>query len=217
MISKSGYMPFRDGPGDHRGLYIDVNLQNLAGGDYHKIHRQQARRLISSNSRVADKFNLLFQAKLDRNHVSERIERLRLQSHLPFTAAHADEYEKLDRLQVQAFQYASKRCRKLRMGEIAFAPEEIQLEGRKVHLCTLILRKRAGCLVSAKTIKRLGKKCNILEPLKMSNEEAKTLRAASWKQYHSFKLNSRAIRDWWMEKKMNDANCDDDDEKTRLL
>ena len=38
LIDKAGYMPFGDGPGDHRGLYIDVNLQNLVGGEFHKIH-----------------------------------------------------------------------------------------------------------------------------------------------------------------------------------
>ena len=217
MIGKSGYLPFGDGPGDHRGIYIDVDLQNLVGGDYHKIHRQQARRLISSNTRVVNKFNSIFQAQLDHNHVCERIERLRLQSYLPFTAAHAEEYEKLDRLQVHAFNHANKRCRKLRMGEVAFAPEEIQLEGRKAHLCTLILRKRAGCLVSAKTINRLGKKCGTPSPLKMPNDEAKNLRAQSWKQYRTLKRNGRTIRDNWTERKVNDANCDDDDEKTRLL
>ena len=60
MIDKAGYLPFGDGPGDHRGLYVDINLQNLVGGDFHKIHRQQARRLISSNARVSEKFNALF-------------------------------------------------------------------------------------------------------------------------------------------------------------
>lgn len=217
MIDKAGYMPFGDGPGDHRCLYVDVNLQNLVGGDFHKIHRQQARRLISSNTKVCDRFNALFQCQLDRNHVCERIERLRRLSHLPFTATQAKEYEVLDKLQVDAFAYANKRCRKLRMGETHYSPKEIQIEGRRAHLCTLILRKRAGCLVSSKTINRIGKVCGIREPMKMTNSEAKTLRAESWKKYNDLKPNSRVIRDEWMARKIDDEQIEGEDEKVKLL
>ena len=193
MISKAGYLPFGQGPGDHRGLFVDINLQNLVGGDFHKIHRQQARRLISHDSRVTERFDLLFQQQLDRNSVSERIAYLSTIPKHKFTQKHEKEYEKLDRLQMCAFQYANKRCRKLRFGEVAFAPAAAQLVGRKAHLGTLVIRRKSGCPVSSSTIKRLGEKCEILHPLKMSVEEAKTLRANAWKEYNRLKPNRGSI------------------------
>ena len=159
----------------------------------------------------------MFQYQLDRNHVCERIDRLRRMSHLPVSVEHEKEYETLDRLQVQAFNHANRKCRKLRMGEVAYSPQEIQLEGRKAHLCTLILRKRAGCLVHSKTIRRIGNACGISNPMKMTNEEAKTLRAHSWKKYHELKPNSREIRDAWMEKKVDDENIEGNEERAKLI
>ena len=87
---------------------------------------------------------------------------------------------------------------------MAFTPEAAQLEGRKAHLCTLIIRRKVGCKVSSKTIHRLGKKCGITQPFKMNIEEAKVLRAAVWKEYNQLKPNSRTIRDKWMEKKIEE-------------
>ena len=53
------------------------------------------------------------------------------------------EYEKLDRMYIQAFKYADKRCRKLKAGEVAYAPEDIQAEGKKILFYILCIRKLA--------------------------------------------------------------------------
>ena len=36
VVGKSGYLPFGDGPGDHRGLYVDIQIQSLIGGNIKK-------------------------------------------------------------------------------------------------------------------------------------------------------------------------------------
>ena len=125
-INKSGYLPFGDGPGDHRAVYVDLCQDSLFGGEFHKIHRLPARRLISTNEKVVEKFNELFNKKLQEHNVHERMEQLRLRSHRLFTAEDATEYEKLDNIQQNAYRYADKRCRKIRAGEIQYEPDKIQ-------------------------------------------------------------------------------------------
>ena len=68
-------------------------------------------------------------------------------------------------MQVQVFKFADLDCRKLRMGEVPFAPEVVQIEGRRISLRALVIRRKVGCHVRTKTIKRLAKKCEISKPL----------------------------------------------------
>ena len=72
-VFKSGYLRFGDGPGDHRGLFVDVDSRSLFGGSFHHIHRLPARRLVSSNPTVAERFNKLFDEKLTLGNVHNRI------------------------------------------------------------------------------------------------------------------------------------------------
>ena len=75
-VDKTGMLEFGNGPGDHRAIFIDVHQQYIIGEDPYKIHRQQARRLISTNPMVVDRFNRDFEFQLSRNHVHEQMEAL---------------------------------------------------------------------------------------------------------------------------------------------
>ena len=90
---------------------------------------------------MVERFNKLFEQKLKEYHVLERLEKLRIRSHRLFTAEDAEEYEKLDNIQVNVYRFAEKRCRKLKAGEVQYEPEKIQHFGIIVRLCTLLIRK----------------------------------------------------------------------------
>ena len=144
QVSRAGYLPFCDGPGDHRALYADIDFNSLFDGDFLQIHRQPARRLIPTNPTVVEKLNKLFDEKLEEHRVHERMEKLRLEACTPLTPAQILEYEKCDRIQCNAFKYADKRCRKLRAGEVCYSREEIQRYGMIIRLCTYLIRKNTS-------------------------------------------------------------------------
>ena len=73
-VERSGYLAFGDGPGDHRGIFADICQDSLFGGEFQKIHRLPARRLVCSNPKVVERFNKLFAQKLEEYHVPERLE-----------------------------------------------------------------------------------------------------------------------------------------------
>ena len=200
-IVKTGYLAFGDGPGDHRALYVDVSKKSLMGNSLQEIHRQQARRLVTSDQNTVLKFNTLFQKQLNRNHVLERMDALDKSCGLTINQKQSEEYEKMDKLYVAAFHYANKRCRKLKTGDVAFAPETLQLEARKANLWVLCLRKVRGCRVSSKLIKRIAKSVKIKDPMMVSVEEMEMRRNDAFKAYRELKPNSREIRNAWLEKK----------------
>ena len=91
---RAGMLEFGNGPGDHRALFFDG---------------QPARRLISTNPIVVDRFNRDYESQLLRNHVHEQMQELYNTFDTPMTSAQIEKYEKLDRM--SAFHYANKRCR----------------------------------------------------------------------------------------------------------
>ena len=145
------------------------------------------------------------------------MERLNRTCHVPLRQDEQTLYEKMDRCQVQAFHYAEKRCRKLRFGQVHYAPEDIQSEGRKISLWTLVIRRKAGKHVSTRVMRRLAKKCNINRPMKCSIEEVKSHRREAWKQYKKLKPNSRKLRDIWLKRLADRISATEGEEKALFI
>ena len=185
-LERAGMFAFGDGPGDHRGLYVDINLDSFMGSDEYIVQRIQARRLISNNPIVTEKFNRLFESQLQRHHLHERIDELYRTFSVPMTQEYIDTYEKLDRIQVSAFAYANKRCRKLRCGDVP-SSDILNYFGSLIRLWTYVIRKKRGCKVSSKMIARLAAACDISKPMSVSVALANEWRAQAWKDYNSVK------------------------------
>ena len=56
IIGKGGFLPFREGIGDHRILYIDIDINSWLEGDLHKIVPLQIRRLKCEDVRIVRNF-----------------------------------------------------------------------------------------------------------------------------------------------------------------
>ena len=198
-----GYLPFGDGPGDHRGVYIDIDKDSMIGRSIYEIHRIKGRKLKSTDIKTVDKFNMLMKDQLEKKNALRRMEVLDKSCWSNMTSEQEVEFEKIDKAFVEAFRYANKRCKKLKKGEVAYAPEEIQLEGRKIRLWTFCIRKRCGRRISTRLITRLARKLKIVNPMKRSVEEMKEKRKEARKKYERLKPNSREVRDAWLARLAN--------------
>ena len=196
-IERAGMFAFGDGPGDHRGLYVDLDIETFMGADTHVVQRIQARRLISTNPIVTEKFNRLFEEQLQRNHVHEQMDELYKNFTVPMTPEYINKYEKLDRIQVSAFHYADKRCRKLRCGEVP-SSDVLNHCGNQIRLWTLVIKKKLGCKVSSRFIMRVAGECDIASPMSVSITLAREWRAQAWKEYDAVKAEAIPIRDDYM-------------------
>ena len=196
---RAGMFAFGDGPGDHRGLYVDIDIESFMGAEEYIVQRLQARRLISTNPLVTEKFNRLFNEQLQRNHIHEQIDELYSTFTVPMTDAYIAKYEKIDRIQVSAFQYANKRCRKLRCGDVP-SSDTLNHFGCHIKLWTNVIRKKLGCKVSSKYIRRIANECGIDDPMSVSIELAREWRAQAWRDYDNAKEDAPALRDAYIDR-----------------
>ena len=168
VVHKCGYAAFGDGPGDHRALFLDIPEEQILSDDKFVIKRKEVRRLNSTIPSVVKKFNDLFEAQLERNHVEKRVFNMQDLIQFPAPSFIINNYDKLDRFQYEAFKYSNKRCRKLRMGAVDYVPEEIQIFGKTINFWNLVKRRKLGCRIGYRRIVNLAKSLNIENPLEFS-------------------------------------------------
>ena len=190
---RADMLGFGNDPGDHRALFY-VKQLTLIGDDPYKIHRQPARRLISTNPIIVDRFNRDYESQLPLNHVHEQMQELYNTFDTPMTSAQIEKYEKLDRICVSAFHYANKRCRKLCMGAVP-SSDEMTIASLTIRLWTYVICKKTCCKVNSKMIQRTADECGISSPMRLSVQDAKQKRTEAWKEYYTAASMADELRD----------------------
>ena len=153
QIEKCGFLLFREGIGDHRIVYIDVDETKWLEGDVFKIKPPQIRRLQCGDVRIVRTYLNKLRKLLNTRSISERVEKLYDEQHQPFTPAQIQEYERIDSFITEYCLTAEKRCRKVRVGNIPFSPI-VDTAAKTSYLWSLILSKMRGTKVSTSLIRR---------------------------------------------------------------
>lgn len=121
-IVNGGFLPFHDGIGDHRILYIDVSVDTWFEGDLYRIFPQQIRKLKCHGNRIVKKYLQELRHKLDERDMAERVGWLYSIFNNQLTPAQEEEYEKIYKYVTECCLTAEKRCRKIRAGNVPFSP-----------------------------------------------------------------------------------------------
>ena len=194
-ISRGGWLKHGETVGDHRPLYIDIPVLTLLGEPPFHIHRPEARRLTCDHPKVVKKFNMLLQRQMEKERTLQNFQSLQY-------AISNDQMRKkdikiaadrIDRSCTNAINYAEKRCRNLKMGEVPWSVE-LSEAGRLIQLWNLVLRKKYGRNVSSTYIKRVAKKCKVHNPMQLSIEDCICERNNASKLYRSIKKDAKAHR-----------------------
>ena len=160
VIDKAGYLPFGEGVGDHRALFVDVSLVSVLGANLPPIQSARARKLKMKDPRIVKKYNKSLKHFFKRHKLDTRSAKLQQNATFPLTPQAAHEYEKLDKIRIEGMKYAEKRCRRLKMGGIPWTPELTDIRVG-IEVWMLVLRRNRGCKVSAKTIVRKKSKAHM--------------------------------------------------------
>ena len=193
-IKRGGFLPFRDGIGDHRILYIDVDIETWFEGDLYNIVPQQIRRLKCGDIRLVRKFLQELSSKIEHCDMAERVNWLYSTFNNPLTPSQQDKYEKIDKYITECCLVAEKRCRKIRAGNVPFSPL-VDTAAKTIYLWSLILSKMRGTKVSSSLIKRLAKKCDIIIDNTLTYEQIRILRNTAIKRYKKLKPNAKQYRE----------------------
>ena len=194
QIEKCGFLPFREGIGDHRIVYIDVDETKWLEGDIFKIQPPQIRRLQCRDVRIVRKYLQELRKLLESRSISNRVENLYKEKHQPLTPAQIQEYERIDGFITECCLAAEKCCRKVRVGNVPFSPI-VDTAAKIIYLWTLILSKMRGAKVSTSLIRRLAKKCEITVDMSLTYEDVRQLRNKAIKRYKQLKPNAKKYRE----------------------
>ena len=181
-IERCGFLPFREGIGDHRIVYIDIDETSWLKGDIFKIKPPQIRRLQCGDVRIVRKYLQELRKLMETRSLQQRVNKLYIEQHHPLTPAQIDEYETIDKFITECCLTAEKRCRKVRAGNVPFSPI-VDTAAKTIYLWSLILSKMRGAKVSTSLIRRLAKKCEITIDMSLSYEDVRILRNKAIKRY----------------------------------
>jgi len=106
----------------------------------------------------------------------------------------AQRYEELDAIRCEATTFAEKRCRKLRLGQVAFSPE-LNMSRLKIQAWLLLIAKTKKRKVSSRFLKRSIKKANLqLEARSLPEEDLKDRLKEEYKTYYQIKGEAVELR-----------------------
>ena len=161
-VNKAGYLPFGEGVGDHRALFIDVTIASTLGVNLPPDKTAKARRLKLQDPRIIKKYVKYLKHFFKRHSLSDQSKLLQDRVTCPITKEDALEYERLDKIRIAGMQYAEKRCRKLKMGGVPWTPELSYIR-LGIEVWMLVLKRLRGCLVSSRTIIRKKSRAHMEE------------------------------------------------------
>ena len=127
-IAAGGYYEFgAHFPDAHRGLWIDIDLDEALGGPTDIMrHRPQARRLTNQLPGVAARYLTFVEREYRRLDIPRRLARVAEDTEVQrgmLTKSQLSRYERLHQQVYEVRRQAEEKCRKLRMGGVSWSPK----------------------------------------------------------------------------------------------
>ncbi|MFN9982402.1 MAG: hypothetical protein ACK53Y_20915, partial [bacterium] len=179
---------------DHRCLWIDLSLSNAFGHNMPPIVRPQMRRLHCRDPRIVDNFNRRLHKLYLNYKMLDRVTELERLATYPLSPYLANQYEDLDRLQCRCVAEAERKCRKLRVGQVAFSPQ-LQQAIKYILVWLLLIRSQKGLKVSSRLLKRSIERTSIPKTAKnMQGQDLSRALTEAYKTYYEVKRSHSDLR-----------------------
>ena len=152
---RGGWLKFGEGVGDHRVLYIDINMSTLLGRHKNTTAVKQIRRLQCGDPRTVKSFNDRLEKQYAFHHLPHNIEPFLTCTSVPNNEESFQQLVRIDRNNTQLIKHSEKRCRKLKMGHKPYTPELHKL-GLTLHAWHTIIKWKEGKHVHSRYLRRLA-------------------------------------------------------------
>ncbi len=198
---QGGYLEPGDFPGNHSLLWIDIAFTTALGSNPPKPVSPNARRLKLQDSRTTEKYLEHYDKLVAHHNLIKRQAKLssQLQYGTPLTPQMIQEAEAIDVLKTQCMLKAEHKCRKLRMGAVAFS-EATEMPRRAIQFWSLAIRRKRNLPVSSRLWRRRKRKANISEPTKHMTEKTMLERLkTAIKEYRIAKKNHIKLRETFID------------------
>jgi hypothetical protein len=188
-----GYDQVFDGT-DHRCLWVDITYISAFGHNMPAIIRPPTRRLHCKDPRVVANFNYRLKEFYHKNNFFTRVAQLDLKASYPSTSILQADYEELDTIRCKGIAFAERKCRKLRMGQLAFSLE-LQKSRNTIYAWRLLIKRAKGEKVSSRLLTRTLRKAVLNTHMKLRGRAfLEDQLISAYKQYYSIKKCHRELR-----------------------
>ena len=206
-VDAASWLTVEQCPGDHRAGILDINTVALLGESLQKIVRPQARRLNCQIPSAKQQYQELLDLHFRRHRLEEKLYQFGDDvKHARLSPTEQQrQAEALDKIRTEGMRYAEKRCRKLRMGNVAYNPETA-ISFKRKRLWRMVIRAKEGKGVVKQHIRRLAKACKVHKCMSNTLEQAKDSLATAEKNHRKLKVPSTMSRESWIFLKTQDPN-----------
>jgi hypothetical protein len=159
-IKRAGLLPFSKFPGDHRALWVDIELKDMVGYKPPSLSLFTARRLKLQDPRIVKKYLTTLKQLLQTQNTLDEISSLLNISAAQWSHAHTEQYTRLSITFRSMMLEAEKRCRKFKTGKHPWSPI-FDIARKTKFYWDLTVKKLLGLKVPTRKILSLHKKLRI--------------------------------------------------------
>lgn len=207
-------MPAGYGIGDHRVFVVDFRADSLIGLEPKKIVRPQARRLNCKIPGAVQRYNTLFEKKIIKHRLIERIGRAH-QTGLP-----GDETKLLlDRIDSEGKQYmknSEKKYRKIKSGRIPFSPEAAKWI-RRVQVYKSLLKFVQSGRGNRGNLRRTAYRAGISSPFQLTETDIKARIEVGKRHCEYYRRHGKQYRRRHLHERLEAAREDDNEEAEQQI
>lgn len=205
IMAQGKYTSFHQSPSDHRWITIDISERSILGIQRYDRCTAISRKVTAKMPSVKENYQRLLEQQVTKHNLGQKMEYLYQQA-ISNRRLNEDEeqiYEQIEQRMQRAVQYADKRCRKIRRGQISYSPEQKRLMGAITVLKQIKLRyllRRQKNRPRSKRIRRLIRKYDYKGPSTFETLEQLDLELqVAYKQYNDFKTSAQTKRWTYLE------------------
>ena len=118
--SRCGYLKFEY---DHRGLFLDVQMNHVFGTSVPRTAKRRGRRLKCDDPRIVNNFTRKYKEFITQHHLDSRATQLDKETELEINSEQAARWEAIDAMRVCGVSHADLHCRKFKTGEAPWSFE----------------------------------------------------------------------------------------------
>jgi len=209
IVQAASILPVAISPGDHRAFLIDLNLNGTIGQPRFRVAHPPARRLTCTLPSVEAKYIDNLSAFCAWYHLSHHLDDLFWLAQLPDLdhSLFQMEMEKFDQIKAEGMRFAEKQFRRFHMGLVQFSPQLNYWHLSK--LWHLVIRCHLGYRVHAETIRKMGHKLNVFDPLSLSLSAAQDCFRTASTRYQAAKPNHEILHQSFLFGSLQDPTLDD--------
>ncbi|CAJ1968250.1 unnamed protein product [Cylindrotheca closterium] len=209
-VTAGGYLDFQQYfKSDHRGLWIDIDLEATLGAPPVTSPSFQPRRLTLADGRSVDRYIKAAEAGYRHCRLPQRLTQLAEDILVQDGYLTANQQDQFNTIHCQAYeirQKAERNCRKVSMRKVHWSPQ-MQQKWDRLHLYQLLILGYKQVRTSSRKVRRLLKKTGLTNAWKLSEadlqakwylehqdyKEAKRKRAHQWRLEH-LEIQSAAVQ-----------------------